>query len=130
MPDTTAVFPQLVQLVNMYPAITDTMQKKRFKLMADQPHIPFDSLAKISAPVLVMSGDRDAIREEHTVKIFQSIPNAQLCILPGTTHYVYADKPALFNQLLFDFFDNPFAKPSTVEMVLKQARQMMNGRKN
>jgi len=100
------------------------------KLMADQPHIPFDSLRKISAPVLVMAGDRDAIREEHTVKIFQSIPNAQLCILPGTTHYVYADRPALFNQFLFDFFDKPFTKPSTVEGALQQARQYMNKKKN
>ncbi|MBN9383453.1 MAG: alpha/beta hydrolase [Chitinophagaceae bacterium] len=124
--DTTAVFPQLMELVRMYPMIPDTLQRRRFKLLAEQPHIPFDSLRKISAPVLVMAGDRDAIREEHTVKIFQSIPNAQLCILPGTTHYVYADRPALFNQFLFDFFDKPFTKPSTVEGALQQARQMMN----
>jgi len=61
--DTTAVFPQLMELVRMYPMIPDTLQRRRLKLMADQPHIPFDSLRKISAPVLVMAGDRDAIRK-------------------------------------------------------------------
>jgi pimeloyl-ACP methyl ester carboxylesterase len=72
-----------------------------------------------------MAGDRDAIREEHTVKIFQSIPNSQLCIVPGATHFEYGEKPELFFQIVFDFFDKPFTKPSTVEMIMKQAEGML-----
>ena len=124
-PDTTAVFPALVEMVgDMYAMISDTVMKKQIKLLADQPHIPFEALHRIQAPVLVMAGDRDAIREEHTVRIYQSIPNAQLCILPGTTHFVSSDRPALFNSLLLDFFEKPFAMPSTVEMIKQMAERM------
>lgn len=124
-PDTTAVFPELVEFVGMYAMLPDTMQQKHLKLMAQHPHIDFAKLRNIKAPVLVMAGDRDAIREEHTVRIFQSIPNAQLCILPGTTHFISNEKPALFNTLLFDFFEKPFAMPSTVEIAKKMAAQQM-----
>lgn len=124
-PDSSALFPELVQLVGMYPMITDTMMRKQLKLLAEQPHIPFSALGQIKAPVLVMAGDRDAVRETHTLRIFQSIPNAQLCILPGTTHYVSDEKPALFNTLLLDFFEKPFAMPSTVKIAQQMAQQMM-----
>jgi pimeloyl-ACP methyl ester carboxylesterase len=116
-PDTSAIFPTLVEAVNMYPMMPDTLQQKYLKLMAKHPNIPFAKLKQIQAPVLVMAGDRDAIREEHTIKIFQNIPNSQLCILPGTTHFVANEKPALFRAILYDFFDKPFRKPSMVEMV-------------
>lgn len=116
-PDTLAVFPYLVELVNQYPGVPDTMERKRLKLLADHPHIGSADLKKISAPVLVMAGDRDAIREEHTLKIFQSLPNAQLCILPGTTHLGPWEKPDLFFLIASDFFEKPFQKPSFIDMV-------------
>ncbi|MBK6998051.1 MAG: alpha/beta hydrolase [Lewinellaceae bacterium] len=124
-PDSTAIFPILVELVNMYPELPDTMMQKHFKLMADHPHIPFSALGAIKAPVLVMAGDRDAVRESHTLQIYQAIPNAQLCILPGTTHFVSSEKPALFNSLLLDFFKKPFDMPSTVKMMQQMASEML-----
>lgn len=116
-PDTFAVFPYLVELVNQYPGVPDTMERKLLKLLAEHPHISAVDLKKISTPVLVMAGDRDAIREEHTVKIFQSLPNAQLCILPGTTHLGAWEKPDLFFLIASDFFEKPFQKPSFIDMV-------------
>jgi pimeloyl-ACP methyl ester carboxylesterase len=93
--------------------------------MVYHPNISFKELKKIKCPVLVMAGDRDAIREEHTVKIYQSIPNAQLCIVPGATHFFSGEKPALFMMLVNDFFEKPFSMPSTVEIAQQMARQMM-----
>lgn len=124
-PDSTAVFPQLIALVKMYPMLPDTLQQKQTKMMVYHPNISFDKLRLIKAPVLVMAGDRDAIREEHTVKIYQSIPNAQLCIVPGATHYFAGEKPLLFNLLITDFFEKPFTKPSTVEIAQKMAERIM-----
>ena len=124
-PDSTAVFPQLITLVKMYPMLPDTLQQKQLKMMVYHPNISFDKLKLIKAPVLVMAGDRDAIREEHTVRIYQSIPNAQLCIVPGATHYLASEKPLLFNLLISDFFEKPFTKPSTVEIAQKMAERIM-----
>ena len=43
-----------------------------------------DELRSIKAPALLICGDRDVVTSEHTVKMSQIIPNAQLMILPGT----------------------------------------------
>src|SRR5271155_2119666 len=37
-------------------------------------------LATIRKPVLVISGDRDAIRLEHTLEIYRALPQAELCV--------------------------------------------------
>jgi pimeloyl-ACP methyl ester carboxylesterase len=124
-PDTTALFPKLVELSKMYPMLPDTMMQKHIKLTVFHPNISFEKLKIIKAPVLVMAGDRDAVREEHTIKIFQSIPNAQLSIIPGATHFIANEKPALFHLLFSDFFDNPFTMPSTVQIMQQYAERLI-----
>lgn len=130
VPDATALQPELVQMMKMYPMIPDSIERKHIKLMVDHPHILIDSLRKIKAPVLVMSGDRDAIRLEHTVAIFQAIPNSNLCILPATTHFIGRERPELFLHFLTEFFDRPFSNPSMVKIAQEQAKQMMQQKKN
>jgi pimeloyl-ACP methyl ester carboxylesterase len=88
-------------------------EKKLTQLMIDHPHIAYARLKQIRAPFLIMSGDRDVIRLEHTVKIFQNIPNSNLCILPGSTHGGAWERQELFIKLMTDFFDKPFQKPDT-----------------
>ena len=43
-----------------------------------------EDLASIKNPSLIIAGDKDVVTSEHTVKMSQIIPNAQLMILPGT----------------------------------------------
>lgn len=78
------------------------------KLMLEQPQLTPDDLNKIRCPVLVLSGDRDVIREEHTLLIYRSIPQANLCIFPGGTHSITNENPALFNSTVETFLRSPF----------------------
>ena len=64
-------------------------------------------LAKIEQPVLVISGDRDAITLEHTLQIYQTLPNAELCVLPGTDHSTFAGRPEWLNPIISDFLERP-----------------------
>jgi pimeloyl-ACP methyl ester carboxylesterase len=64
-------------------------------------------LATISKPVLVISGDRDAIRLEHTLEIFRALPDAELCILPGTDHGTFSGRPEWLNPIISAFLDRP-----------------------
>ena len=73
------------------------------KMMIYQPNIPFTSLKQIHCPVLVMAGDHDMIKPEHTLKIFQSIPSASLCIFPDSNHGVCLQHPKLFNETVLTF---------------------------
>ncbi|MEN2486367.1 alpha/beta hydrolase [Flavobacterium sp. B11] len=82
-------------------------------LLADQPNIVAKDLSKIKAKVLVIAGDRDVIRNEHTVEIFENIPKAQLCIMPGETHFAPASSPEVFNAIANKFLSEPFKRPDS-----------------
>lgn len=62
-------------------------------------------LAKIHKPVLVISGDRDAITLEHTLKIFHALPEAELCILPGTDHATFSGRSEWLNPIVNAFLE-------------------------
>ena len=71
-------------------------------LMVNEPQIRPEELARITAPTLVIAGERDMIREAHTRLIARSIPGAQLAILPGD-HFLAARNPEPFNGRVLQF---------------------------
>ena len=97
------------------------VQKQYLDLLGRQPHIPLVKLKTISAPTLVMAGDRDVIRDEHTLQIFHALPQAQLCIFPGATHMIAWQNPKLFNRTVEKFFREPFTRPDTKDLFLGSA---------
>jgi pimeloyl-ACP methyl ester carboxylesterase len=118
-PDTTAVPQSVWDLVGAtYNELKNKPDKnaaektgyKMVKLLLEEPHIPLTDLHKINCPTLVIGGDHDVIKEEHTMEIFKNIPNSYLWILPNSGHatpVVYADE---FNKKIDDFFKQPFRK--------------------
>ena len=87
--------------------------KQHLGLLAYQPSISKSDLSKIKVPVLIIAGDKDVIREEHSVEIYQNIREAQLCILPGETHFVPASNPDVFNKIVEEFIVKPFSRPDS-----------------
>ena len=77
------------------------------------------ALEAITAPTLIMAGDHDLIRDEHTVEIYHHIPNSQLAIFPNATHMVPFDDPASFNATVEHFFRTPFVKKDRINDTLK-----------
>src|SRR6266498_3833079 len=82
-PDTTAVPQQIWDMVmpsyNALKAKTSKTPKemngyKLLRLLVEQPHIPLTDLQKISCPSLIIGGDHDVIKPEHTMLIAQNIP--------------------------------------------------------
>ncbi len=113
-PDSAALFPWAITAMNR---ITGTSKNEKelklTRLMLDHPNIAYTKLNTIKAPCLIIGGDRDGIRPEHLVKIFQNIPNAHLCILPGSTHGGAWEKQEMFLTILNDFFTRTFTMPTT-----------------
>jgi pimeloyl-ACP methyl ester carboxylesterase len=85
------------------PAHFPIVLEKTKRLWLNEPNIAKEELAKIGAPTMVMAGDRDAIPIEHTLELFRSIKGAQLCIIPGTTHFLLSQKPDMVNRAILDF---------------------------
>ena len=80
--------------------------------------IPRADLARIAAPTLVMVGDDDIAKFEHTIELFEAIPDAQLAVIPGASHVVPIEKPELVNQLVLDFL--AAEGPATTMMPLRR----------
>ena len=71
-------------------------------LMVNDPNVKPEELAQIQCPTLVIAGSKDMIKEEHTRLIAQSIPGAQLVIIPGN-HFVANKNPDAFNEAVLRF---------------------------
>ena len=118
-PDSTAVFPEVMQMIlpeyNSAKSMTNkTPQQKAgwklLRLLVEEPHISLADLQKISVPTLVIGGDHDVIKPEHTLLIAQNIRNSYLWILPNSGHstpIVYKDE---FNKKIDDFFSMLYRK--------------------
>ena len=117
-PGKKAIFDEIDNLIlDTLKATKNFNTKRAYSLLAYQPNITEKDLQKIKCPVLIMSGDRDAIKLEHSLKIFNNIPNSNLFVMPGATHYGTVEKPELFNLVLLDFLNRPFSKVSTVDLI-------------
>jgi pimeloyl-ACP methyl ester carboxylesterase len=80
-----------------------------------QEELSLELLGKIAQPVLVISGDRDAITLEHTLQIFHALPDAELCVLPGTDHGTFSGRPEWLNPIISDFLGRAQDTAATVQ---------------
>lgn len=81
----------------------DKKEKRRLNLMINYPNITIDDLKKIKNPVLIVAGDDDDIKQEHTVQIAEMIDNAKLEIIENSTHNIPFEQPEILNKKILDF---------------------------
>lgn len=117
-PEPHVVYPEIENwLNNALKNTTDDHNRRLLNLLKYQPQIATEELGKISAPVLVMTGDRDVIRLAHSIEIFSNIKKSNLFVMPGATHFGSYEKPELFFQVLDDFFTKPVSTTSTYDII-------------
>ena len=71
-----------------------------------EPDIALSDIATIQCPVLVLAGDDDVIKHEHTIALYEALPLGQLAIIPGTSHGVVKEKPALMLAMIMQFLED------------------------
>lgn len=94
-----------------------TMDEKLAHLWATSPtaqELSLEMLATIKQPVLLISGDHDMIKLEHTLEIFHALPDAELCVLPGTDHGTFSGRPEWLNPIISAFLSRPQQDEATV----------------
>jgi len=64
-----------------------------------------DELRSLRAPTLLIFGDRDFSPLPDVLELFGLLPNAQLAVLPGTTHMDVTRRPAQLLALITPFLD-------------------------
>ena len=53
-----------------------------------------------------MLGDDDEVRLEHGIALYRALPDAELAVIPGTSHGLLVEKPELCNTMVVDFLAN------------------------
>jgi pimeloyl-ACP methyl ester carboxylesterase len=66
-------------------------------------HLDVAELAKVTCRSLVMFSDDDLVTPQHMIDMYAALPNAELAIVPGTSHFLTQEKPDLVNQIVVDF---------------------------
>lgn len=95
--------------------------------MLTEPHIDPALLKKVTAPTLILSGDHDLIRLDHTVAIYEALPNAQLAVFPNSTHLVPYDDPQMFNATVERFLSTPFKNRDRIPDTMASLEKLMGG---
>jgi pimeloyl-ACP methyl ester carboxylesterase len=77
-----------------------------------------EELASLQTPALLIIGDSDIVRPEHTVEMFRllgggvvgdlvGLPRSWLAVLPGTTHVTLVDRAEWLISMITEFLDAP-----------------------
>lgn len=80
--------------------------EKIARMAAEEPTLERSALRAIQSRTLVMVADDDIMRLDHVLQMYETIPNAELAIVPGTSHFLIQEKPALCNAIILDFLTN------------------------
>ncbi|MBV9949069.1 MAG: alpha/beta hydrolase [Myxococcales bacterium] len=64
-------------------------------------------LASIKAPMLIIQGDHDFVRLEHSVETFRLIPHAELAVIPSASHFALSSEPDRLIPIIQHFLAKP-----------------------
>lgn len=65
--------------------------------------IEVGDLAHVTSPTLLLAGETGSFTFAHLGEVFAVLPDAQVGIVPGTSHALIWEKPHVANQLIADF---------------------------
>ncbi|WP_051884481.1 alpha/beta fold hydrolase [Chryseobacterium luteum] len=78
-------------------------ERRLVTIMLKEPHISKKELSKIEIPVLVIAGDKDVIKQDHTEMMARQIPHAELKIYKNATHMIPFEKADELNEDIVKF---------------------------
>ena len=80
---------------------------KLARLNWEEPTLTASDLGGVASRTLVMVGDDDEVKFEHVIAMYRALPNAELAVVPGTSHGLLHEKPVLCNTIIVDFLTTP-----------------------
>ena len=76
---------------------------KLHEMWAGETGIDLTDLVRVTAPTLVLVGDDGTMRVEDAAAVQRALPDAQLAVVPGTSHGLPLEKPHVVSRLVLDF---------------------------
>jgi pimeloyl-ACP methyl ester carboxylesterase len=87
------------------PAHWPVFFEKIITMWQTEPLITEAELRGAKTPILVMAGEFDSIKPEHTEKMAALLPDGELHIVPGGTHFIPLEKPDEVNAAMLAFLE-------------------------
>lgn len=81
----------------------DVVVAKLAAMHASEPSLSEADLAQVTVRTLIMVADDDQVRFAHAIAMYRSMPDAELAVVPGTSHGLLVEKPELCNLLITEF---------------------------
>jgi pimeloyl-ACP methyl ester carboxylesterase len=82
-----------------YPVAAEKIMRMAF----EEPRLDVAELKGVQARTLIVSADDDVVRLEHTIAMYRAIPDAELAVVPGTSHVLIMEKADLVARVVLDF---------------------------
>jgi pimeloyl-ACP methyl ester carboxylesterase len=76
---------------------------KLVRMNWEEPTLSVSELSGVTSRTLVMLGDDDEVALEHAIAMYRGLLDAELAVVPGTSHGLLHEKPALCNEMIVDF---------------------------
>jgi pimeloyl-ACP methyl ester carboxylesterase len=76
---------------------------KLARMHTQEPTLAPEDLGGVRSRTLIMLGDDDEVRFEHAVAMYRAIDDAELMVVPGTSHGLLVEKPDLCNEVILRF---------------------------
>ena len=87
--------------IGHYPVVLEKMAETHLV----EPTLTPADLGSVGCRTLVMLGDDDEVRLEHAIEMYRSLPDAELAIVPGTSHGLLVEKPELCDRIILEFLE-------------------------
>ncbi len=85
------------------PSHYEIAMDKILAMWRTQPNFTPAELHGIRARTMVVAGEHDVVRREHTEALARAIPGARLWIVPGASHGAMLEQPGLVNRTVLEF---------------------------
>jgi pimeloyl-ACP methyl ester carboxylesterase len=84
---------------NHFPVVSAKLARMNW----EEPTLSVSELSGVTSRTLVMLGDDDEVTPEHAIAMYRGLLDAELAVIPGTSHGLLHEKPALCNEIIVDF---------------------------
>jgi pimeloyl-ACP methyl ester carboxylesterase len=94
---------------------------KLARMHSEEPTLDAEDLGGVRSRTLVMVGDDDEVRLEHAVAMYRGIRDAELMVVPGTSHGLLVEKPDVCNGMILDFLTtDPLATMAPIRRAISR----------
>jgi pimeloyl-ACP methyl ester carboxylesterase len=76
---------------------------KLARMHAEEPTLTASDLSGVASRTLVMVGEDDEVALEHAIALYTGVADGGLAVVPGTSHGLLVEKPALCNTIIVDY---------------------------